>query len=140
MGTEPERLSFTGAGRHIVEEDEIKLTTVGVDIGSSTSHLVFSRLELKQEGTRYVVVRRAILNESEILLTPYVDGLTIDVEVLGRFINRQYERAGLSREDVDTGALILTGVAVRRRNARAHFRTAKHASSRTGKAHPIGPI
>jgi ethanolamine utilization protein EutA len=119
MGTELERLSFTGAGRHIVEEDEIRLTTVGVDIGSSTSHLVFSRLELKQEGTRYVVVRRAVLNESEILLTPYVDGLTIDVEALGSFINWQYERAGLSREDVDTGALILTGVAVRRRNARA---------------------
>ena len=110
---------FTAPGRHIVEEDEIKLTSVGVDIGSSTSHLVFSRLEMRQEGTRYVVVRRAILNESEILLTPYLDDLTIDVGPLGKFINRQYERAGLKREDVDTGALILTGVAVRRRNARA---------------------
>lgn len=114
-----ERLGFTSASRHIVEEDEIKLTSVGVDIGSSTSHIVFSRLEMKQEGTRYRVVRRAILNESEILLTPYVDESTIDVKALGEFINRQYERAGLSREDIDTGALILTGVAVRRRNARA---------------------
>ncbi len=119
MGTPPEHLGFTGAGRHIVDEDEIKLTSVGVDIGSSTSHLVFSRLELKQENTRYVVVRRTVLNESEILLTPYLDDSTIDVEALGRFINRQYERARLGREDVDTGALILTGVAVRRRNARA---------------------
>ncbi|HWP57848.1 MAG TPA: ethanolamine ammonia-lyase reactivating factor EutA [Candidatus Acidoferrales bacterium] len=110
---------FTNAHRHIVDEDEIKLTSVGVDIGSSTSHLVFSRLELRQEGMRYVVVRREILNESEILLTPYVDEATIDVATLGKFINRQYERAGLSRNDVDTGALILTGVAVRRRNARA---------------------
>ena len=119
MGTSPRQASFTNAGRHIVEEDEIKLTSVGVDIGSSTSHLVFSRLEMRQEGTRYVVVRRAILSESEILLTPYLDDLTIDVQVLGRFINRQYERAELKRDDVDTGALILTGVAVRRRNARA---------------------
>lgn len=119
MGTSSRQLGFTSASRHIVEEDEIKLTSVGVDIGSSTSHLVFSRLEMRQEGTRYVVVRRAILNESEILLTPYLDDLTIDVGVLGEFINRQYERAGLRREDVDTGALILTGVAVRRRNARA---------------------
>jgi len=110
---------FTAPERHIVEEDEIKLTSVGVDIGSSTSHLVFSRLEMRQEGTRYVVVRRAILNESEILLTPYLDDLTIDVAALGKFINRQYEQAALKREDVDTGALILTGVAVRRRNARA---------------------
>ena len=111
--------SFTNLGRHIVEEDEIKLTSVGIDIGSSTSHLVFSRLEMKQEGTRYVVKRRAILSESEILLTPYLDDLAIDVSALGKFINRQYERAGLKRDDVDTGALILTGVAVRRRNARA---------------------
>jgi len=111
--------SFTNLSRHIVEEDEIKLTSVGVDIGSSTSHLVFSRLEMKQEGTRYVVARREILNESEIFLTPYLDDLTIDVRALEEFINRQYERAGMKREDVDTGALILTGVAVRRRNSRA---------------------
>jgi ethanolamine utilization protein EutA len=111
--------SFTNLDRHIVDEDEIKLTSVGIDIGSSTSHLVFSRLEMKQEGTRYVIKRRAILSESEILLTPYRDDLTIDVAALEKFINRQYERAGLKRDDVDTGALILTGVAVRRRNARA---------------------
>ncbi|MDE0342275.1 MAG: ethanolamine ammonia-lyase reactivating factor EutA [Deltaproteobacteria bacterium] len=112
-------LGFTGSGRHIVEEDEIKLTSVGVDIGSSTSHLVFSRLELSQEGTRYVVKKRTVLSESDILLTPYTDDLTIDMERLERFINEQYERAELKREDVDTGALILTGVAVRRRNSRA---------------------
>jgi len=119
MATSTQPLGFSGADRHIVDEDEIKLTSVGVDIGSSTSHLVFSRLELKQEGTRYVVVNRTVLNESEILLTPYVDEFTIDVKALGNFINQQYQRAGLKREDVDTGALILTGVAVRRRNARA---------------------
>lgn len=119
MEAPPHQRSFSGAGRHIVEEDEIKLTSVGVDIGSSTSHLVFSRLELKQENIRYVVKRRTVLNESEILLTPYVSDSTIDVDTLGQFINQQYKRAGLGREDVDTGALILTGVAVRRRNARA---------------------
>ena len=112
-------LGFTGSGRHIVDEDEIKLTSVGVDIGSSTSHLVFSLLELSQEGTRYVVKKRTVLSESEILLTPYTDDLTIDTERLGRFINEQYRHADLKREDVDTGALILTGVAVRRRNSRA---------------------
>ena len=119
MGTSSRPGSFTNLSRHIVEEDEIKLTSVGVDIGSSTSHLVFSRLEMRQEGTRYVVARREILNESEIFLTPYLDDLTIDVRALEEFINRQYERAGMKREDVDTGALILTGVAVRRRNSRA---------------------
>jgi len=118
MTTTP-RGSFSNANRHMQEEEQLQLTSVGVDIGSSTSHLVFSRLELTLEGTRYRVTRREILNESEILLTPYVDDTRIDVEALEGFINEQYKRAKIKRDEVDTGALILTGVAVRRRNARA---------------------
>src|SRR6185295_16859640 len=41
------------------------------------------------------------------------------VDALEVFINEQYKDARSRREEVDTGALILTGVAVRRRNARA---------------------
>ena len=111
-----ERLDLLGA---LEEEEELRLTSVGVDIGSSTTHLVFSRLELTLEGSRYRVTRREVLNESEILLTPYVDETRIDVEALEAFINQQYKNARIRRDEVDTGALILTGVAVRRRNARA---------------------
>ncbi len=110
---------FTAARRHISDEETLTLTSVGVDIGSSTSHLVFSRLELEHQGSRYVITKREVLAESEILLTPYIDETTIDSDALGRFIDAQYDLAGLTRWDVDTGALILTGVAVRRRNARA---------------------
>jgi ethanolamine utilization protein EutA len=113
------RGSFSNANRHMQEEEKLQLTSVGVDIGSSTSHLVFSRLELTLEGSRYRVTKREILNESHILLTPYVDETRIDVEALETFINEQYKNAKIRREQVDTGALILTGVAVRRRNARA---------------------
>ena len=118
MATAP-RGSFSNANRHMQDEEKLQLTSVGVDIGSSTSHLVFSRLELTLEGSRYRVTKREVLNESEILLTPYVEDTRIDVEALGQFINEQYKKAKIKREDVDTGALILTGVAVRRRNARA---------------------
>jgi ethanolamine utilization protein EutA len=110
---------FTAPGRDLYEENRIQLTSVGVDIGSSTSLLVFSRLELERKDSRYVPVNRIILYESEILLTPYLDDTTIDGDSLGRFIDHQYEVAGLCREDVDTGALILTGVALFRQNARA---------------------
>ncbi len=113
------RGAFSNATRHMQEEENLQLTSVGVDIGSSTSHLVFSRLELTLEGSRYRVTKREVLNESQILLTPYVDDTRIDVEALESFINQQYKTAKIRREDVDTGALILTGVAVRRRNARA---------------------
>ncbi len=110
---------FTALDRHMVEEDRIRLTSVGVDIGSSTSHLLFSRLELERQDGRYVTVERAVLFESEILFTPYADATTIDRDALERFIRRQYAAAGLRREDVATGALILTGVALLRENARA---------------------
>ena len=119
MDSTTSKAAFSNANRHMQEEERLQLTSVGVDIGSSTSHLVFSRLELTLEGSRYRVTRREILNESEILLTPYVDDTRIDVEALEAFINDQYRKARIKRDEVDTGALILTGVAVRRRNARA---------------------
>jgi ethanolamine utilization protein EutA len=103
----------------MAEEDRIVLISVGVDIGSSTSHLLFSRLELERQDNRYVTVKREVLYQSDILLTPYLGATTIDQRALGEFIERQYANAGLTREQVDTGALILTGVALLRDNARA---------------------
>jgi ethanolamine utilization protein EutA len=113
------RIFFSSAGRSLVEEDEIQLSSVGVDIGSSTSHLAFSLLKLEQRDARYVVIDREVVYESEILLTPYSDAETIDADALGKFIAAQYERANITPDLIDTGALILTGVAVRRKNARA---------------------
>jgi ethanolamine utilization protein EutA len=110
---------FTAPARSIAQEDRIVLTSVGIDIGSSTSHLLFSRLRLEREDTRYVTTERTLLYESEILLTPYLEDVTIDQRALGDFIGRQYELAGIDRAAVDTGALILTGAALLRRNARA---------------------
>jgi ethanolamine utilization protein EutA len=119
MSEVPQPAQFTAPGRSMAEEDRIRLTSVGVDIGSSTSHLIFSRLELEREDNRYITVAREVLHESAILLTPYIDETTIDGEALGLFVDQQYAQAGLQREDVDTGALILTGVALDRQNARA---------------------
>ncbi len=113
------RVYFSGADRSLIEEDEIELTSVGVDIGSSTSHLLFSTIVLERLDTRYVVSERRVRHESDILLTPYAAENTIDAEALGAFIEDQYRAAGLTPEDIDTGALILTGVAARRSNARA---------------------
>ena len=113
------RIFFSNVRRSLEIEDEIRLTSVGVDIGSSTSHLVFSRLVLERLDNRYVVSERKVIHESEVLLTPYAGDATIDAVALGRFIDRQYELAGIDPDAIDTGALILTGVAVRRSNARA---------------------
>ena len=110
---------FSDANRNIAEEEEIVLISVGVDIGSSTSHLVFSRVTMERFGARYIVSKRETLHQAPITLTPYLEGEDIDAEALGAFIDASFESAGLTRAEIDTGALILTGVAVRRRNARA---------------------
>jgi ethanolamine utilization protein EutA (predicted chaperonin) len=119
MSDEGGRIFFSATGRSLEVEDEIRLTSVGVDIGSSTSHLVFSRLVLERLDNRYVVAERKVLHESDVLLTPYCADATIDATALGAFIESQYRLAKVDPKSIDTGALILTGVAVRRANARA---------------------
>src|SRR5579859_6596817 len=103
--------------------DNVELTTVGVDVGSSTSHLLFAKLHLQRLtqslSSRFVVVHREVLHRSPILLTPYrPDGL-IDVHALEHFVHTAYIDAGLTRDQIDTGAVILTGSALERANSRA---------------------
>src|SRR5690242_16406686 len=94
--------------------DNVELTTVGVDVGSSTSHLLFAKLHLQRLtqslSSRFVVVKREVLHRSPILLTPYrpETGL-IDVQALERFFDAAYDEAGVTSADIDTGAVILTG-------------------------------
>jgi ethanolamine utilization protein EutA len=103
--------------------DNVELTTVGIDIGSSTSHLMFARVHLQRLSTalssRFVVVSRKILWQSPILLTPYRSDYTIDVDDLAGFIGGCYTYAGIEPEAVDSGAVILTGEALKRHNSRA---------------------
>jgi ethanolamine utilization protein EutA len=95
---------------------------VGIDVGSATSHLIFSRLHLRRRAqgysTRFVVVERKVLYRSEILLTPYRSDGLIDADALEAFFSKAYQAAALDRDDIDAGAVILTGVALERANAR----------------------
>ncbi len=107
----------------IWKADNVELTTVGVDIGSSTSHLMFARVHLQRLSealsSRFVVVGRDVLWRSPILLTPYRPDYTIDADVLRAFVAEGYHAARLTPDDVDSGAVILTGEALKRANARA---------------------
>jgi ethanolamine utilization protein EutA (predicted chaperonin) len=108
---------------YIWKVENVELTTVGIDIGSSTSHLMFATVRLQRKtqalSSQFVVVERRVLWKSPILLTPFLDDGTIDARRLGQFVARCYRDAGLSAADVDTGAVILTGEAIKRANARA---------------------
>ena len=112
----------------------VRLTTVGIDVGSSTSHLMFSVLFLQRQGealsSRYVVVLREVAYRSPVLLTPYTPDNMIDAEKLGDFVHESYQMAGIKPKEVDSGAIILTGEALKRENARAIAETIAGESGR----------
>src|SRR5258708_18524898 len=97
--------------------------TVGIDIGSSGTQVIFSRVNLRRLGedlsSRYLVVSREALFQSSVALTPYRSEEHIDEAKLGAIIDDAYNAAGIDPAAIDTGAVILTGEALRRENARA---------------------
>jgi len=104
--------------------DTITLTSVGIDVGTATSQIIFSRLILRRLGrelsSRFVVAERRTLYLSPVHFTPYSAVRDrIDDHALGHLVDSAYQEAGISPEHVDTGAIILTGEAIRRDNARA---------------------
>jgi ethanolamine utilization protein EutA len=107
----------------IWQQDNVTLHSVGIDIGSSGTQVVFSRLHLRRIGenltTRYIVIRRQTRYRSPVALTPYANAERIDAEALGSIIDRAYDAADVRPSDVDTGVVILTGEALRRSNAEA---------------------
>lgn len=109
--------------RLIWQLDTVELTTVGIDVGSSTSHVMFAHLVLRRQAdsysSRFEVTSRKDLYRSPALLTPYLDDSRIDVARLREFIDAAYAEAGVLPDDIDTGAVILTGTALERVNSEA---------------------
>jgi ethanolamine utilization protein EutA len=104
-------------------QDHIELVSVGIDIGSSGTQVIFSRIFMQRMSeelsSRYFVVRRETLHQSPVALTPYQDESRIDERAVGEIIDRAYAAAGIHPDNIDTGAVILTGEALRRENAKA---------------------
>jgi ethanolamine utilization protein EutA len=102
-------------------QDNVSLMTVGIDIGSSGTQVIFSRVNLRRMAeeltSRYYVVSRETLYQSPVALTPYQNEERIDDAKLGAIIDDAYVAAGLSPDKIDTGVVILTGEALRRDNA-----------------------
>src|SRR5215831_5197395 len=103
--------------------DHVSLMTVGIDIGSSGTQVIFSRVNLRRLGedlsSRYYVVSRETLFQSPIALTPYASEERIDEAGLGRILDEAYAAARIGPDEIDTGVDILTGEALRRENAQA---------------------
>jgi ethanolamine utilization protein EutA len=105
----------------IWQQDHVTLVSVGIDIGSAGTQVIFSRINLRRYGedltSRYFVVSRETLYQSPVALTPYQSEERIDDAGLGRIIDEAYAGANLNPDQIDTGAVILTGEALRRENA-----------------------
>lgn len=117
-----------------MEINEIEILSVGVDVGSSTSHLVFSNILLKRDeksvSRRFNIERRNIKYEGRIINTPLLDDQTLDINKLTDFFKEEYNRAGIDPADIQTGAVILTGESAKKQNAK---QIAETLSNDTGK-------
>ncbi|MHA1464962.1 MAG: ethanolamine ammonia-lyase reactivating factor EutA [Candidatus Heimdallarchaeaceae archaeon] len=102
-------------------DETLNLVSAGIDVGTTTSHLIFSKLKLEKiytpRGVKFEVTKREILYKGNILLTPIVDGQKIDYLKLVEFIKSEYELAKMSIDDIDTGAVIITGESAKKENA-----------------------
>jgi ethanolamine utilization protein EutA len=96
------------------------LTSVGIDVGTTTTHVIVSRLRVETPpggAARPEIVDREIVFRGPIRETPLLDPETIDVESVAAFVEQDFSDAGVSPADVDTGAVIVTGETSRRENA-----------------------
>lgn len=103
--------------------DNVALSSVGIDVGSAGTQVIFSNIHLQRRSgdlsSRYVIVERRTVYESPVAFTPYLDEARIDAGALGAIIDAAYAGAGVYPRDIDTGVVILTGEALRRENAAA---------------------
>ncbi|OGB54108.1 MAG: reactivating factor for ethanolamine ammonia lyase [Burkholderiales bacterium RIFOXYD2_FULL_59_8] len=99
------------------------MRSVGIDLGTTTSQVIFSELEIVNTAgptsvPHYEFSRRDILYVSPVIFTPFDADGNVDVRALDIFIRKQYELAGLTVQDVESGAVIITGETSKARNAR----------------------
>ena len=100
------------------------LLSVGLDVGTTSTQLVVSRLMVENRASGFAVpemeiTEREILYRSPVYFTPLVEGELVDGSKIRKLVEEEYRKAGISRETVDTGAVIITGETSRRENAHA---------------------
>ncbi|MFQ5874332.1 MAG: ethanolamine ammonia-lyase reactivating factor EutA, partial [Dehalococcoidia bacterium] len=109
-----------------------EMISVGIDVGTTTTQLVFSKLLVAEIGPsgamplarygpprkpRAGIARKEAIYQSPIYLTPFAGGNGVDVEALKSLMHREYQEAGFTPQQVETGAIIITGEAAKARNA-----------------------
>ena len=99
-----------------------EIKSIGIDIGTSTTQLVFSRIVVENVAGSYNVPRVSIVDKeviyrSKIYFTPLRSATEIDAEAVKKIVKDEYEAAGMTPADLSTGAVIITGETARKQNA-----------------------
>ncbi|KTG15857.1 ethanolamine ammonia-lyase reactivating factor EutA [Haloferax profundi] len=97
------------------------LTSIGIDIGTTTIQLVVSHLHFDSPtvGSNAVeVTEREIVHRGAVQETPLSDRTTIDTEAVKRYVTTELEAINYSPKDIDTGAVIVTGESSYKENAK----------------------
>ena len=99
-----------------------RLCSVGLDVGTTTTQLIVSELTVQNRASGFAVPRmeitdRRILYKSPVHFTPLLDAAHVDGAAIRDIVTAEYEKAGITREEVDTGAIIITGETSRKENA-----------------------
>ena len=98
------------------------LLTVGIDLGTSTTQLVLSELTVENFASAFTVPRisisdKKVIYRSDIIFTPLLNQSEIDAEPIKAFVAEQYRQAGIHKQDIQMGAVIITGETARKSNA-----------------------
>jgi ethanolamine utilization protein EutA len=104
------------------------LLSVGIDLGTTTTQLVFSHLEIENEATvfsvpRIKIVDKKIIYRGDIYFTPLINRMTIDILKVRAIIEEEYKKAGFSPANVSIGAVIITGETARKENSESAINT-----------------
>lgn len=100
------------------------LRSVGLDVGTTSTQMIVSELTIENRASNFAVpemeiARRRILYKSPVYFTPLLDESRVDGAAIRQIVEGEYRSAGISRDSVDTGAIIITGETSRKENARA---------------------
>ena len=100
------------------------LLSVGLDVGTTSTQMVVSRLRIENKAGSFAVPEmeireREILYKSPVHFTPLRQGDLVDAAAIQSIVDAEYTAAGISKKQVDTGAIIITGETSRKENARA---------------------
>ena len=100
------------------------LLSIGLDVGTTSTQLIVSRLTISNRASSFAVpemeiAERNILYRSPVHFTPLMTGNLVDGDKIRALVEEEYKNAGIIREQVDTGAVIITGETSRRENAKA---------------------